>query len=486
MRSLLLFSVSLLFSLINATGQNYQTVYSNRIALFDNSYQNIRGIRIDSAKYQTDSILYPFTVIQEVDYDCYSPSVASWIGKKVIIKENGDNLFFNRNNDTITIKTTAKKGEKWTAFQIPDSLIVEATVIHHNKLNFLELQDSVKTISFHAYDKNMGPVDLPINSLNIQISKNYGFVKTLNFYLFPGLEVGYPYEELEEYNLIGLSNPVTGVQNLTWLDVFDFQAGDEIHVNSEQSNAFVNDYWKKTNKLIYKYLERTDYPDSIVYLYSLKQSTVINNNGSESTKYSFDTLKLTVQPDSLFDKLPGEPIIDDGVAYNFIMTNKTPLSKIDISSSDSYSSSDDTCWNFIIADDCFMNGEYIKGLGGPYYSCSNPFDLGGSERELVYYKKGDVTWGSPLVITGISEKETKLNITVFPNPAHGYVTINFGDYNTENCFIEIFSIQGKILKSVDLNSEKSGFSIENLNTGIYFYKLIDKKRILKTGKLIIE
>jgi hypothetical protein len=83
MRPLELTLILISIPLFNGFGQNYQTVSSNRIAYFENQHKNVRSIRIDSAKYQTDSILYPFSVIQQLDYNCFSPKVASWIGEKV-------------------------------------------------------------------------------------------------------------------------------------------------------------------------------------------------------------------------------------------------------------------------------------------------------------------------------------------------------------------------------------------------------------------
>ena len=45
----------------------------------------------------------------------------------------------------------------------------------------------------------------------------------------------------------------------------------------------------------------------------------------------------------------------------------------------------DSCWSNCCADGCFPAYQYIKGLGGPYYECSNAFSLGGMENKLVYF-----------------------------------------------------------------------------------------------------
>lgn len=202
--------------------------------------------------------------------------------EKVIVKENGENQFFNKLNETITLKTKAGLGQKWIAYQMMDSLIIEAKVIKHDTLNFLGLNDSVKTIKFQAYDKNMNPFPCDINKMTLQISKNHGFVKIFNFYLFPFFYGRYLSARFEEYNLIGLSNPKVGIKNLTWLEVYDFQAGDELHIADEYSIIEYGKVFSTTNKAIYKYLERTDYLDSIVYVYSRKQSIYTTRTDSSS------------------------------------------------------------------------------------------------------------------------------------------------------------------------------------------------------------
>lgn len=477
-----------LISMLNIFGQDYQAINSNKIAYFDNQYRNIKCIRIDSAKYQKDSVLFPFAAIQQLDYDCFSPNVASWIGKKVIVKETGENIFFNKFNDTIIINTKAELGDKWIAYKNTNSLTIEATVIHKDTMSFLGLNDSVKTIDFKAFDENMQPLDFSINNMSLEISKKYGFVKTFNFYLFPNFKADYPYEDFEEFTLIGLSNPKLGIQNLTWFEVNDFQVGDELHVLDKFSywDWVRNDYLHTiTIKEIYKYLERIDYPNSIVYRYSLKKSIHKTWPDSSSLKFYNDTLKTTIESDPLFDKLPGEPVITDYMAFSYYMTNETHVSKSNPGLSEEIILSGDSCWSMIVSDGCMYDTKYIKGLGGPYYSYSKGYCSSFGERKPVFYKKNDVIWGSPLVITAISEIETN-SIKVFPNPAKDYINIYFGGDKNKICMIKFFDIGGRLIKSKNLEFAKSIINISDLETGIYFYKLTEKDKILKIDKLIIE
>jgi hypothetical protein len=143
---LYLFSSWLLF------GQNYQPVNLKRISYFDNHYRSIKCIRIDSVIFLEDSTLYPFSNIRPTEDGCFTPYGDSWVGEKIIKKENGLNIFFNRDHDSIKLNTTALLNESWTAYYIPDSIRIIATLISHDTMSFLGQLDSVKTIAFQVYD----------------------------------------------------------------------------------------------------------------------------------------------------------------------------------------------------------------------------------------------------------------------------------------------------------------------------------------------
>lgn len=76
MRRIEISLIFVLISVISTFGQEYQTINSNRIAFFGNGHGNIRCIRIDSVKHQSDSTLFPFATIQQFGYDCFSPVAA--------------------------------------------------------------------------------------------------------------------------------------------------------------------------------------------------------------------------------------------------------------------------------------------------------------------------------------------------------------------------------------------------------------------------
>ncbi len=143
MKLLRLIIIFATISAICSNAEDYQTFYSNRTALFSRELygqSDIQCVRIDSLKFEADSVFYPFAVIQgneSVTYNCRFSKLASWIGKSVTISDNGMNTFINRAGDSIRINTKASLGEKWIAYQNQESITIEASITKHDTLSFL-------------------------------------------------------------------------------------------------------------------------------------------------------------------------------------------------------------------------------------------------------------------------------------------------------------------------------------------------------------
>ncbi len=296
--------------------QDYQTVNSGRIAYFENSNGQINCIHIDSVKFETDSILHTVSNFQRKTYDCYTSNGASWLSSNVVIQTDGSNLFFNINLDTIKIKTKASLNESWVAYQIPDSIKIVSTVINADTCNILGISDSVKTIDFKLYDNNMVIINHKLNDMTIKVSKSHGLTKALNFTYFPENDFNSIYEDyLEEYNLIGLSDPRVGIQNLTWFEAHDFQIGDEIHILNESVSWGPWCSENYSNKTIKKYLDRKDFKDSIIYTIERIESKNKVSYGISNSEYFHDTIINRIVPSPNFDKLPGELVISKSKAF---------------------------------------------------------------------------------------------------------------------------------------------------------------------------
>ncbi|MBW6533516.1 MAG: T9SS type A sorting domain-containing protein [Mariniphaga sp.] len=464
--------------------QDYRSIHPQREVLFRNQANRIIGFRVDSVKISPDTILYPFATIQEISPDgCFSPYEASWIGKKVVIKQDGSNLFFNRNGDTISLKTQAQIDESWIAFHCADNFQVEAKVKSVSFEDFLGLKDSVKTITFQVIGKQGNTIDHDLNNLKVKISKNYGFVETLNFYLFPDFIVNYPPDRLGPYTLAGLTNPEAGVQNLKWFDVYNFNIGDEIHVQELKIQygpfSFLKEY---DNRCIYKYLERTDYADSIVYHYARKQSIETVTNESSLLVTFNDTVRSVILANPVFDKLPGEPVIDTYSVYAFYMRDDEFPMKIDPSDIEIFLLNEN-CFSVPVIEGCLREKVYFAGLGGPYYSCTG-YVGDFEERKLVYFRKGETEWGERLPITSVSKYKMDNSLQVFPNPATDKITIY--SQNSRILAVEIYDLSGTcVYQSLNAGSNRVDLETDKLPKGMYVLKVRDERDTI-SQKIVIK
>jgi endoglucanase len=80
------------------------------------------------------------------------------------------------------------------------------------------------------------------------------------------------------------------------------------------------------------------------------------------------------------------------------------------------------------------------------------------------------------------EPEIVSGITLYPNPAGNVVNINL---HTERALLEISSIDGKIVKSGNLDGEVNSVSLDGILSGIYFVKITCGKGVW-TEKLVVK
>ena len=478
MKKLILLLISLLFTFSFVVAYDYQSVYSHRTVFFQEAAE-VLPIRIDSIKINGDTTLYPIRSIEKIDYGCYDPRGASWMGKKIVISQNW-NYFFNAKNDTIKIKTSASLNESWDVYSSPE-ILIKGTVISVDTVHFLGLIDSVKTIELKAYTITLNALPHKLDNKKIRISKHYGFIDAVNFNSWPDYQFTYIQGDIFQPTLAGMTHPEIGIQNLTWFKVFDFQPGDEIHIeyNAGWSVGPPPSIFTTNNKTIKKYLSRTDYTDSVQYSIDVQETTTEYIQGTYiPTTYHYTTTE-TIKPNTKFDKLAGEPIIDDYSAGFYTQHNRTFQFKTEPYITETIFRHDDlNCWSQITADGCFPYISYYKGLGGPYIECTG-WMLSFENNSLVYYKKGAETWGTPLVIDGLSETKSKQAIAVYPNPTIDI--INFGV--SDNAEITIADLQGKLLINKAISSFDNTISLNNLSAGLYIYRIVQNGNVTQTGKI---
>ncbi|MDD3771423.1 MAG: T9SS type A sorting domain-containing protein [Weeksellaceae bacterium] len=477
MKKLFLILIVLLITISLKSQNSYQTVYSNRTAYFRGEYNLVETIKIDSCKFNNDSILFPSRTLQLIGDECYDPFGGSWAGKKIII-HNHWNYFFNDDHDTIRIKTNAALNENWNLFQKPDITII-ATVTSWDTLTVLGVLDSVKIITLHVYDHTMKPQPHELEGTTIAISKHFGLTKTLNFTHFPTVKFRPAYYITKNLDLIGITNPELGQQHIKWFDVFDFQEGDEFHyVNSSNSLMFGGSAHEKI--YIIRIIKRENFADSIRYTEQIETLLKYRQNTSSDYITTYDNQQVTnvVYKNAEFDHEPGVPVFRNDssmlVVYPSFSVNSSP---------EIYFKKND-CWHKShVLDDACNYTSYEKGRG-LIASSSGCWEWQSyNNTQQVYYKKNSSTWGTPLLLTNINELLELPEIKVYPNPTADRIYVYMNDFSRSYSF-ELLDAKGETIKKTELKTKSNIISLEELNSGLYFYRLTKDNKQIKSGKII--
>ena len=387
------------------------------------------------------------------------------------------------------IKTKAALNEEWLCFTTPE-LGFKAKIIAAEIENVLGTPDSVKTISFQAIDSNGQNISHEVNNLNLKLSKNFGILKTINFYSFPELNLGFLLQWLSEFTLIGFDNPETGIQNLTWKAVNDHNIGDELHTSGTTAYA----YYYKYTETIEKVLDKTISGDSIIYNWENKVKISIQTPDSNTFTATVDTITQYITSNPEFDILPGVAwqLSSWGDFYNANMMYQGEHGPVKTFGNETNAVEKgtelfmgDTCYTPVIVCGCAADYTYYSGLGGPYYYCNMGIDQ--YIRELVYYKKDGIEWGTPIDFTVNSnlipiEQKPEL-VTVFPNPASDLVNIVFKG-NTGEYRLQIVDNSGRKIAEYSLKGEDNSIDLSSFKKGIFLLRILSEnltitKRLVK-------
>lgn len=85
----------------------------------------------------------------------------------------------------------------------------------------------------------------------------------------------------------------------------------------------------------------------------------------------------------------------------------------------------------------------------------------------------------PVATLATDNFETLAFVSLFPNPALNYFTLN-----TNTSKVAIFSVEGQLVKSFSKQNDDYQYDIQDLNKGIYFVKVTDDTLREKTMKMI--
>jgi hypothetical protein len=473
-----------LFALLSSTylfAQNYQGVYFNKAAHYkciQSLYQNnpLYTINMDSSSQQgviTEWFNNDFFYDSLPHQLLFQNSHSSLFGKKYLLNNNGSEIIINTYNDTLYINNSTSAGTSWMLYHYSTGDYIEATITNHQPESFLGITDSVKTISLQAKNSLNLPINNNWNGKTLKLSKHYGWVNAPGFLYFP--------DDTSNYVIQGISQPISGIQNLTAADIFNIDVGDEFHYHGYYSVSIpahteswtilkvINKFYPLGSDSVYFEMERCQKIDD----WNFGSQTIITYHDTINKSYDISSdahlSAYTLQPYFFNNTFPEAGYVE--------FTNDTTLHsrRKKISHDYLFYQPFCNCYSPVIGTGVSQDITYADGLGYTDYVDMTCF--GGCYENLVYFKKNNESWGAPLScdsLLGYDALEYNPSIHIHPNPSNGVFYITANSFPSGSLNIKITDTTGKnclSLSNIELNDQKidlSGFS-----DGIYFVSLFN-------------
>lgn len=503
MRKLLAYFLFIFLFVHIAHAQNYRMIFPERIMYYEciaeesDVNTTINSIIVDSVVTNSAYASYYFKpqleMLEDLDYRLEGMSFS---GEKADVYPSGDYIFRNLRGDSIVIKTAALLNQKWVSYigESGDSLIARVTALSKDEI-FKGIEDSVKTITLKYVNSSipLGQNSL-VSEFEINISKNYGAIETVNFKHFPNISQADEYfftliTKPIKLRLKGLTNPTIGVQNLTWKAIHDYNKGDVFHRSTIRNSRYEGVRKGVETHRIERVLDIT--VDGDTNYYFIKRFTETNGTDNDSTWHTFktDTLKLSISANRTYDHEPGyygryenEIFLSNLKLQNDTLQRQPCIGGSVYEAKMSIPLVD--MWGIVI-------GPYYRaGLGMFNYSYESEMTFEGmfDENKVVYYKKGNIEWGTPFNMDTLQTLDAlpevhKNKVNAFPNPCKNLLHFT-GIEKLVSPTIEVYDISGKLLLAKPINDLT--LDVSGLEQGAYLYNLKLNSTVYFKGRFIKE
>lgn len=89
------------------------------------------------------------------------------------------------------------------------------------------------------------------------------------------------------------------------------------------------------------------------------------------------------------------------------------------------------------------------------------------------------------VVLGVEEAENvSLNLMAYPNPAKDRLTLKVGNQDGQNLSFLLFDLTGKLLHNAKVKSNETVINMQDYQSGIYFLKIFNTSKEIKTFKIL--
>ncbi|MFM9952368.1 MAG: T9SS type A sorting domain-containing protein [Saprospiraceae bacterium] len=425
------------------------------------------------------------------EFEC-NEIASSFMGYEVCQTPTETRLLI-REGEYVTIRQAAALNEKWPAYTEGNDT-VWARVSFIQSMNFLGLTDSVKSIHFYRQGGG-GPNYLPAENSPVQVSKQYGLIRTFGFRDFPAFSPQFA----APMPIVGLSVPKVGLQNPDRASIFNFQAGDEIHIKATtlspwyvQGEYLGNNFERKFLKALITEVEQLP-GDQLIRFHYTGQELKTKRWGTPPVLYEVfpeETVSGIWEYDlselEYLDLQPGAVVTvpafiwEEGIAI-VSLTQSGFCEKAGKYLSNPLEGSNG-CYQPLI--DGIVGSSYYENLAGEYYNYST--FSGHFIREVVYFNSDSLECGSPIdfdQITTAAEVSKAPVITLGPNPTAGLLQIQLPQGLVAD--LKLYDPHGRLLLSENQAQGTVDWNLNALPAGAYQIsasqdgKMIWRQRVLK-------
>lgn len=493
-KQILIFILSTILYNTNAISQHFKSLNKDVVSYFKNSETidifsingskpNIIRITIDTVFFDSnENTIYRLNkLINEENgafVTCYKKTSPGILGGQFIVTSNNKILLFNNLNDTIVINTK-KDTASWLCYKSDSfNIIINARINRISDTIIFDEPDIVSYIELTVSDKKGKLLNNHfLQKFNIVLSNKWGLLKTPYIITFPNK---FSIND-SVLNLIGLLKKdgsfKKGVTDFYRDHAFEYEIGDEIH---EERGGSCGNCWNEpyssgydNTQIIKKVINKSIFTDSIIYeiserkwIYIKRRRLDLNIDSVFTDKVIFDTIKQTVNYSrSKFSYNVND--FTDGGDYKYDLFYANGLVSMNECVNQKFARLNDTCYQKKFEPNCYVPYIYYKSIGGGYSQYTSNGNSGWNK--LLYYKKGNKEWGSPLS-QNVLVKEISLkgaNIFIYPNPAKETVQIE----TTENGNYELLNLSGQILNIGVLKvNQVNQISLDTIANGLYLIR----------------
>ncbi|MEX1000525.1 MAG: T9SS type A sorting domain-containing protein [Crocinitomicaceae bacterium] len=491
--SILVFSVSTFYA------QDYQTIRSTDISYFATPSEDyILASRVDQAEILgTDSVFYSFQTVRSDESltgsdPCKYYVGDSWLGSRIEIKPSGENIFYNRNNESISIQTEAVVNDTFLVYTYTSGDWIKGTVTSIEAASILGEMDTIKIIELFS--------NVPLNLSNPRfvLSQEHGIVELFAPYSFPNPYQGavslyngnsFPPDYDGNFELVGSASLNVGIIKPTIGDVHDLDIGDFFqfyHTEQGATGDFTETVVEREilNKFIWN-------PDSVVYFVrdTTEETYYPPANGQSVTTTSGGNIEqisyqMIAQLQTPF--LPEE--FDGQNGWSSLFVNDCGMLEELVREQALSWSGTDSCL-LVQENEPNLEYRYITGVGALEVNGENTATGEVFFSDVLYFAKDNgQNCGDQVMLTTYEEKQLQ-QFTIFPNPANEFVVIQYTGEKIGVLEITVFTITGQPIMRETPNTQmlEQGYTVNTdfLESGVYFVEIKNRNN-RQTKKLIVQ